>query len=223
MLDACCCNAIGFDEGSWSYVTTCFPDVPIRTQLITNIADINSCKLIFIGNNVTCGEAIRFTAGDSITLADWVKAGGRLFISGEHSGNHPASGTSFKCLQDMSDLNDFLSNPFILGSTIQYTGFDYNASTPSCSAGYYTPGTAAIAAGLTFPGARFGEITGGTSLWLGPAGTGGTGSGAGKIAAAIERIGDGFVVVSGDSDHSCALGTCDFLTRYYEWDTANII
>jgi hypothetical protein len=189
-------------------------------NLASNISRLSECRVVFGGNNRQCGNAIRFASADWSEIRSYVQNGGRLFLNGEHSGNHPATGTAFKCLQDKDNLNDFLS---FLGSSIRYIGFDYNATGPNCSATYYSPGDAAIAQGINFTGERFGELSGGTSLWIGPAGTGGTGSGAGKVAAAIEQIGDGFLVVCGDSDQGTCEGACNFLRRLWEYADDQIL
>lgn len=216
-----CCITIGFDQSPWSWISSCLTN-PTISALAGNISKINDCQLIFAGNNGTCGNAMRFPSVYWSAIKTWVENGGRLFICAEHSGNGPGfPGFINQCLQDMPTLNSFLG---AMGSTMQYVGNDYNASTPQCSADYYQAGAANIAQGLTFTGERFGEISGGTSLWVGnKAGTGGSGSGVGKVAVAVEAIGNGFIAVSGDSNHQQCTGYCPFLKRWRDYDSANII
>jgi hypothetical protein len=225
MLDTCCCGAIGFDEAAWSWAESCFSDKTI----IENIKDdvpglIGQCKILFAGNNSTCGNAIRFAGPDWEAIREWIADGGRLYIAAEHSGNYVGPGTesgmTFRCLQDMTNLNVFLAT---MGSAISYVGNDYNASSPSCSSTYYSPGAANIAQGINFTGERFAEVSGGTTLWLGTAGSGGTGSGIGKTAAAIERVGDGALVLIGDGNSGICSGYCPFLNRLYDYEIADVI
>jgi hypothetical protein len=216
-----CCDvggAIGFDEfpGFNAVMVDCITPRPtVIHSLAFTIHRIVECKLVFAGNFNNCQSAVRFNRNDWGKVKDWLKSGGRMYLAAEHSGNSP-----FPCLQDMTVLNEFLE---FIGTSIRYVGDDYNASTPTCNANYYDPGAAQIAAGIHFSGSRFGEISGGTSLWIGTAGTGGTGSGAGKVAAAIDRIDGGFIVVIGDSNSFLCDGYCDFVKRFYERDSSQII
>lgn len=213
---SCCCREkIGFDEASWSWVTNTLSDAPVVTNLVASITEIDNCRLVFGGNNFTCGNAVRFPSGSWAKIKTWINSGGRLYIAAEHSGEK--SGL-LKCLQDMPNLNSFLTT---IGSTIQYVGEDYNGSTPSISATYYSSGAASIASGISFSGGRFGEISGGTTLWLGPDGA--PISGLGKTAAAIQKLGSGFVIVIGDSDVGALPGYANFLDRWYNWATGDIL
>ena len=202
-----CRLVIGFDEDAWAYAD-CWPDADILINLADDISRIFECDVVFAGNNAECGDAIRFDPDDWETIQEYIEGGGRLFISAEHSG----------CLADAANLGIFLT---AVGSSMAYVGPDYNSTGPGCSGTYYSSGTANIAAGIGFPGDRFGEISGGTSVWLGPAGT--TVSGLNKVAVAVEQLGLGFLFLSGDSDHGACGTPCNFLARLVSYSNDDVI
>lgn len=221
----CCCGPIGFDEAAWSWVTQALDGVPVRTFLKNDISQIEGCIIVFAGNNGQCGNAVRFNEADWPTIKDWIHSGGKFFICGEHSGNYKGPGLEngmlAKCLQDIEQFNTFL---FAMQSAIQYIGNDYNARQPPCRSDYYSPGLPSLfAQGIYFPGERFGELTGATPLWVGPSGSGGTGNGLGKIAARIEKLGQGILIATGDGNHGRCAGYEQFLRFLYDKEVNEIL
>lgn len=206
-----CCPTVGFDESAWSLVTSCCSGMSPIVNLASDVSRLGECRVVFGGNTGFCADAIRFDSGDWSAVGDYVSNGGRLLICAEHSGG---------CLSGAAELASFLT---AIGSSMTYSGGDYNNLTPLCSSSYYTPGTANIAQGITFTGERFGEINpgSGASVWLGP--TGGATSGLGLCAVAVEQIGDGFLFLSGDGNHAACVGYCDFIRRLWEYDDGDII
>lgn len=229
-----CCDGIGFDGGTWSGVTSCFdPATDYVTDIAHDITLLEKCKLIFAGNFLTCGNAVRFSTGDWPAIKDWIEAGGRMMMAAEHSGNFPdgSSHLHFRCLQDMTNLNAFL---LAIGSTISYLGGDYfcaPAHPPLSGCQGMMPGTAKIALATSppFQSNRFGELTGGTAVWQGlaaytdffstiPAPTLGI-----KTVVAGEKLGNGFFFLTGDGDDWSCLDACDFTKRLYNTDDADMI
>jgi hypothetical protein len=195
-------------------------------NLASDLSRIAECKIVFGGNENSCGNAMRFASGDWPALKTYIQNGGRLYLVGEHSGDFPAAHESFKCLQDMTNLNNFLSS---IGSTIAYVGGPYimnndpglSDTTPA------DPGDANIAqGGITFMTNWFGHISGGTSVWK--ANTpyyqdDRSAVGSAKTIVAVEKIGSGFVFVAGDSNMFSLTNNCDFTKRLWQYDDSQII
>lgn len=210
----CCCPVVGFDDVIlWSRWFCCDGQTRL-TNLLADVTQLTQCKVVFGGNYDSCGQAVRFAVGDWPTVKAYVVGGGRLWITAEW-GNPTVMGHGLPlCFQDAAKttLNSFLSS---MGSTITYVGGDYVTGV------FSDPGTANIAQGLSITSSLFGEITGGTSVWLSPAGAEGTG----KAIVAVEKIGNGFLFVSGDSNLGLDNSTnfCDFVKRLWTYEDAAII
>src|SRR4029434_10805346 len=87
----CCCPTIGFDESAWSFVTSCCSGMSPIINLASERSRLSECKVVFGGNNGTCGNAIRFSSGNWSTIKSYLENGGRMFIAGEHCGNHTST------------------------------------------------------------------------------------------------------------------------------------
>lgn len=221
-LNACCDKTIGFDEAAWSWITRtgCLssPEFKHITGIASNITILTpDIHMLLAGNNFTCGKAMRFSMSDWYALKAWIQAGGILFICAEHSGNAPAGVLSFRCLQDMDQLNDFFS---FMETSLLYVGNDCNGGFPSD--GLYIPGAARIADGvLDFGGSRFGELSGGTTVFTGYAGGPDipgslSKNGLGLVAVVAERVGNGFIFCTGDSNHDSVSTSCNFIRKIFE-------
>ena len=187
----CCCK-VGFDEGAWP-IQSCLPNVEFVENIADDISKLNEVCLVFAGNVDACSNAVRFDAGDWETIRDWIERGGRLFLATEYQG----------CLQDPGATNNFLGT---LGSSITWVGgiFDF-----FCRTGMI-PGPAQIAQGLTDNGmAATAILSGGTTMFTSP--------NAGVVMMVVEQIGDGFLFVTGDSNHFqfCSFDNCELVRRLY--------
>jgi len=225
-LDACC-GKLGFDEFSWTWLDPSFKNqgieyVPSIAGHVTELID--SVSMICAGNLGTCGDAIRFDTPEWPPLKTWIEGGGKLFIAAEHSGNSPAHGLIFRCLQDMTRLNDFLS---FMGSSMLYVGDDCNNSFPAT--GIYIPGGAKVAIGVNdFSGSRFGILSGGTTVFTGYEGgldnpLFGAHNGLGLVACVAEAIGNGFIFVIGDSNCNSIPTSHKFIRKIFDTDKDNML
>lgn len=207
------CPTIGFDQSAWSVITACCNNSTI-INIASDVSRLAECRIVFGGNLGTCGNAIRFSSGDWPAIKTYIEGGGRLFIAAEHNNG---------CLGDAANLNSFLA---AVGSSMSYAGGDYQQSFPSpnltCSE--MDAGSANIAQGLSprLRSNRFGEITGGTSVWVADSSYT---TGVGKTIVAVEALGSGFLFLIGDSNHHylCGSGCHEFFRRLWEYDDADII
>jgi hypothetical protein len=216
-----CCARVGFDEQPWDYLASHF--LAQGVEYITNIAGNVSAKLdssismLFAGNHDFCGNAIRFPGSEWLEIKAWLEAGGKMVICSEHSGNAPDNGLPLKCLQDMVQLNIFLSG---MGTSLSYIGDDCNGGFPD--SGFYIPGSAKVAQGVTdFGGARFGELAGGTTVFTGYAGGPdgpqvGWKNGLGRVAVVADPVGDGFIFLTGDSNLGLVANSGSFFRKVFD-------
>ena len=230
----CCCPTLGYDLFVWSTVlghspSACCSGTVSLSNLVFDITQISSCRVVFSGNSDTCFKAINFAAGDWPAVKTYVENGGRLYIVAEHSGDYVSPGNppheTTGCLVDMAGLNSFMA---AMGSTMRYAGGDYVLTTDTTDGTTLAdPGDANIAQGVTFNTNRFGEITGGTSVWKGTTvyyTDDRTVVGSEKVIVAVEKIGNGFIFLCGDSNMiNLTPNYCDFIKRLWEYDDASII
>lgn len=207
MLEATCCcgEAIGFDQAAWTIGHGCFPDRQLFGFLKDSPDQLTNCKVLFAGLDGVCGNAVKFAAGDWPKVHDYITSGGRMWLQSEYSG----------CLGDAANLAAFLSaigSTMTWGATVDTSGDACNATTGIC-----LPGTANIAqGGVRITIARASKINGGTSVWI---------SQAGNVVVAVEKIGDGFLFLTGDSNitSGCGYANCEFLKRLASYEDGQII
>lgn len=219
-----CCGLIGFDENIWVNVVSCFPGMSPIINLASDVSQLTRCKLVFGGNINSCSNAVRFSFGDWPAVATYVAGGGRLWINAEHSGDFISVGNPaheiIKCLQDMANLNSFLS---AIGSTLSYVGNDYIINI-GCTVS--DVGDANIADSISFSADRFGEVTGGTTVIIStnPRYTNDVSFvGSPRSIVVVEKVGNGFVFLCGDSNWPNCSGNCTFVQRLLNYADADII
>lgn len=216
-----CCGAIGFDGPIWGNFHACFDSLTPRPAAITNIGTTNigrisECKLVFGGSiEIACGPATSRMAPSSWShIKDYIMSGGRLYFATEFGSFGHADGVTAGCLQDPPQVNSFLS---YLGASLHWDG-DVDISGNGCNAatGTCTPGAAAIAVGCApLKVAVLGLISGGTSVWITPAG---------NKAMVVEKLGNGFLFLCGDSNPAgCGYDNCDFFRRLFNNSDENLI
>jgi hypothetical protein len=216
----CCGERIGFDlTDSFRRYSSCFPRFTVVENIATDISKLSQVRLVFAGYNslnnlCNAQNSVRFAAQDRFTLKSWIENGGRLFFITEFGG----------CVRDPDSINPFLSD---LGSTITWVGGVYDSGchdlneTPPINR-ICIPGDANISQNLSvgFKMSATAEIAGGTSVFFSPSG---------RLVVAVERIGNGFLFVSGDGSISpiqCSGGyatNCEFFMRLHEYDDDDII
>jgi hypothetical protein len=216
----CCGGKIGFDlTDTLRQYLLCFPGFTAVENISTDISKLSQVRVVFAGYNslnqfCNAQNSVRFAAQDRPALKSWIENGGRFFFITEFQG----------CVLDPNSINPFLSD---LGSTITWVGgaydnlcHDLNEIPPRNR--ICTSGQANISQNLSvgFKIAFTAEIAGGTSVFFSPSG---------KLVVAVERIGDGFIFVSGDGTISptACFGdyatNCEFFFRLHEYADDDII
>lgn len=206
-----CCQSYGVD--SLDVFSECFPGFSVVTNIKDDVTKLAGLKLVFAGHTTTSScltaVSVRFVSTDYAAVKDWIESGGRLVLFSEFDG----------CLQDPATLITFLAD---LGSTMSWVGGVYNEQCHDLGASpprdrRCTPGVANIAQGLTnVYMAASAEISGGTSIFF---------SSSGKLIFAVEKLGNGFLFLSGDANIGRAGAgcpglegnNCQFLKRLYDY------
>lgn len=205
------CPTIGFDESSWSGVVACCSGMSPLINLAGDVSRLVECRVVFCGNNGSCGDAVRFTPGDWPVVRSYIEGGGRLWMQAEFT---PEIGT---CLQDEATLTAFLA---AMGSSLEYGGGAHDNNCASDGTRDSIVGVAGIAADAPQPTpfrmAATAEITGGVNVWKSPNGTN---------MVQVEQLGSGFLFLTGDSNLSggCGYDNCAFFKRLWEFDDGDII
>ena len=205
---SCCCGNVGFSIGSLFNAADCGAS-GLVTDVDANISRLASCKMIVIPQ-YACGDPYSWTPGtNDSTLKTWIEAGGRALLCAEYN-----DGGANICM-DASEVT-------VLNNLLGYLGSAIQISTKACDASCYQQGVnsgSPIVTGLANGGLVYAftnTVTGGTALC------------STKVASACgtytwvaaELLGDGIVVVSGDT--GAFLSGCtesaynyEFLTRLF--------
>lgn len=201
----CCpCPTIGFDEAAWPGLVGCCAGMAPIINLKTNVARLGECRVVFGGNDNSCSSAVRFSSGDWPAVKTYIEQGGRLWINAEYGS--PCG----LCLADSNKLASFLT---ALGSSMSWLNSCDNPEAGACVD--CVAGDANIASGATLKKATSANISGGTPVWK---------SASENTVVAVEQLGDGFLFLSGDSNlQNVCTGFCDFFTRVWEYEGADII
>ncbi len=216
---ACCCCPVGFDAGAWPGIQSCICEHPI-VNLKDGIERIVDCRAVFCGPSSACGSAMQFQSAQYAVIKAWVENGGRLWCNGEYN----QDGNGYDCLGDEArdKINAFMS---ALGCSLH---LGHHACNCGCADPEGNPwlginGAAKIVTTPTsLPGvyhACVGEVTGGTPInWTQPEPDYG-GSDACLTSypwIAIEQLGQGVVVLTGDSNvfDGCAHDNCEIAQRF---------
>jgi len=217
----CCCD-IAF-AGPSTYTTECYPTAKFNVGINADIKKLAGCKVLMCGPNNACGIGVGLDNANWLKVKNWMLAGGRLYVAGEYE----------TCLGDPNrlEINNFMG---FLGSGMTLCG----CHTCNCNCLGYSPpapwlgipnGAVKIMQGL--PGIRHAcvdEVLGGT--WLCKTNTQ-TGDDPGCTSSfpfmSIEKLGKGFVILTGDSNITAAgdgcLVTCEFFQRWLRNKSDNII
>lgn len=208
---SCCCTPaakIGFDIFPWPGLSAvCFPTTPQISGLAFDISRIDECKLVFAGLFDECSNAMRFTPGQYGTIRTWIEGGGRFYLSAEYT----------PCLGDSAAVSAFLA---AIGSTILYVGGLFDSGCESIAGDRsMIPGLANIAQGLPpIKMAATGQLSGGTNVFRSPSGI---------HMLQVQKIGNGFLFVCGDSNvagqQQCLYNNCEFFKRMFNYEDAAII
>jgi hypothetical protein len=205
----CCCNdSIGFDLGSNSAIMSCAAGMSAIINLKDDVSQLSRCKIVFAGASVDgfCpSSAVNFAGGDWDAVKTYIQGGGRLVLVTEFEG----------CAADSTTINAFL---LALGSSIAWVGGAYSCGCGSSPGNRSClPGAARIASNVDFGMACTAELSGGTSVWLSPDES--------KRMWAVQKLGDGFLFVTGDASHwvGCSYNICAFTTRLWEYADGEII
>lgn len=196
---SCCGDFIGWENASSLDVVECSEEWKHLTFLSSNPANIGKCDVIFAGPSNTCG-GLTFAQSAWEQLREWLEAGGRMYLAGEYQG----------CLNiiEKAEMHDFLE---ALGSTMRLGSvvLDNNCSTTA------HPGTVAnipLTEGLTtLHHAAVNSITGGTAVAF-------THEQPSTVWAAIEQIGDGYLLLVADSNVTggCGYDNCQFFKNFID-------
>lgn len=196
---ACCCKTIGFEAGRNQGIIECCEngEHPAEEGIWSNINKLANVEVLFAGA-LSCGYSTRFREEDWPTIAQWVRDGGRLYVSGEFR----------SCIGDSLDhLNEFL---YEIGSTMSL-----GEKTCECNCAPNHPGVLNTSLPLldgvsAVYHACTNEVIGGTWVAMtqeyteeGPNNTGPECSNVPYMA--IQKEVDGYIMVSGDSNifHGC--------------------
>jgi len=227
---ACCCCPVGFDVGAWPGIQGCICENPI-VYLRDDISRIVDCKAVFCGPSSVCGGAMKFKPEQYSAIKDWVENGGRLWCNGEYN----QDGDGYDCLGDEArdKINSFMS---ALGCSMQ-------VGHHACNCGCLDPegnpwlginGAAKIVTTPTsLPGvyhACVGEVTGGTTINRArPMQDNQGGNSPACLSSypwiAIEQVGQGVVVLTGDSDvfDGCGHDNCEIAKRFINNEPEDLI
>jgi hypothetical protein len=240
MMMCCCgCPTIGLDGSAdpTGWTSCCFTDYPSNTKpgsqsLIINLKDdvsrLGECRVVFANAVGGAGRDIRFAAGDWPAVQSYVTGGGRLWIAGTPPDYTGGGGTLIP-----TNVNTFLT---ALGATIQLdTSYAFYHIDSSAFCGRGRMGPANIGADLDDPtfftagGAfeGFGIVLGGTVVsqafsYIYPPGSG-TFDLAYYPVVTVEKVGNGFVFLSGNFGAPCPQSNCRFWPRLWLYDDSQII
>lgn len=223
----CCCCPVGFDAGAWPGIQSCICDRPLE-HLRNNIARIDDCRVVFCGPSNMCGGAMYFEPDQYAAIKTWVEKGGRLWCNGEYNSEEL---TGFDCLGDdaRAKINAFMT---ALGCSMQV---GHRACNCTCTDSHGDPwlginGSAKIVTTPTaLPGiyhACVGEVLGGTPLNLTqPEPTGSAACFTSYPWIAMEKVGQGYVVLTGDSNifDGCGFDNCEIAKRFVKNDPEDLI
>lgn len=215
-----CCRLVGFDQKAAGTIKTWFDGdrfapIEVVEDLAEDLSRLHECRVVFAGhdpNALTCGSAIHFAKDDWPRIRDYIRCGGRVWLSLEYEG----------CLTDPDQAEEFLQ---ALGTSITWSGDlfdcgcegadDANEETRECR-----PGEAKIAQAVSVKMACSARIDGGTVVWYAPVGrryNGEPGEVEGEPVpiVAVERIGEGFLFVAGDVNFltGCGYDNARFFCR----------
>jgi hypothetical protein len=203
--DVCCCPVIGFDLGfAWPSVMSCGTGMAAIINLAADVSRIGECRIVFCGFQSTFqSTAIHFAEADWPAVADYIAAGGRVWLNTENR----------LALSDLTTVTNFLS---ALGSgmSVVLDTLDGGCDTSAP----LVAGAAAIAAGVALYDGLTSRVSGGTSVWKDR--TTGT-----HPVVSAEQIGSGFLFVSGDSNNYfvCSGNHCEFTRRLWQYRNDQIL
>lgn len=228
---ACCCCPVGFDAYAWQGIKDCICEHPIE-NLKDDISRIEDCKTVFCGPGNVCGGAMQFEPDQYDAIKEWVEKGGRLWCNGEYNSEEEFG---YDCLGDEAreKINSFMS---ALGCSMQ-------VGHHACNCGCVDPdgepwlginGSAKI---VTTPDALpgvyhacVGEVTGGTPINLTqPVQDYSGGSSEACLSSypwiAIQKVGKGVVVLTGDSNvfDGCGHDNCEIAKRFIKNEPEDLI
>lgn len=220
----CGCQLIGWINAAYGYALSCCPSgtYPYVDNVKDDISLLDDIDILFyVVAAGGCHPNYAFIdSSDWAAVRSWVEAGGRLLIGAEH---FIAGGPEFGgCMTEASrtNLNDFL---FSIGSSMAISAVSCNQGCVGFfSEPWYAPtvGSAQIVSGQSWVDiASVTEVTGGTALAETIAEGGGGACTSALTFLAIEAIGSGYVMVSGDgnifSGACAAVGTnCWLIQRF---------
>jgi hypothetical protein len=223
-VGCCCCKnlgPVGYVQGVLTGLKDCFcKDIEHITNIGTDNSDrIAECRLIFAGPQNNCGDTLALDTSLWATVKDWLEAGGRLYVNGEYSGCISPAG--------LTEINAFLT---FLGSTMQIGDKKCNCLCAGLISGQWVGMLEAIPLLENvdiITHACTNEVTGGTVVAYIDQQVDGDGDGSPTSCItdvpyafiSVEQIGDGFLLVSGDSNLVDGCGTnCDLWQAFYEKD-----
>jgi hypothetical protein len=226
-LTGCCGGLVGFMHAGLGigYKRVADHAVNIGYETILdlehtpNFNRIVDCRVIFAGLDTACGAVFGITTFANLypQIKEFLNKGGRLWIQLEWGHpDHP-----FSCFID-TGIGDFLS---AMGTTMNWLGGDYQPVTGDWSP--MVPGTAKISQGLPSnqQNNRFAEISPGLGKVVWKAGSLYP-IGVGKCVVAGEKIGNGFIFMTGDSDlwdGSFVDGEKELVRRLIESDDSDLL
>lgn len=229
----CCCQescpTIGFEANVIGTVTRCcnyvtndfVDDYNTIDNLVSHTTDLrtqlNKCRAVWLGPVGTCSHVWLWSSTQEETISDWIFDGGRVFLAGEFE----------NCLPNAAriKMNTFLAN---MGSTIEIGGKTCNCG---CNSGEWCGTINTSVPFLTNVPCLYhactAEITGGT--WVAKTKSESSFDPNCYVPypyAAIERIGNGFICVVGDSniaDQQCWYDNCAFYQSFIETPTEQML
>lgn len=124
-LEGCCGEPVGFDRAAWTSVMSCYNRLQINVVPVPNIAGniekLQQVKLLFMGLDFSCGNAMAFTEEEWFWIKAWLEEGNRIVFCTEHQGNRislqPNNPNLPGCLTDVDRCDEFLA---YLGSSIHH-------------------------------------------------------------------------------------------------------
>jgi hypothetical protein len=193
--NCCCCPTVGFEENEIVAFKTCCDS----SQPITNLyqmspsqlaESLRRCGMVYCGPSAQCGTGLSFPQSLWPTIRTWVEGGGRLFVAGEYV---PCIGQAA-----LDNINSFVAS---LGSSMSLGSKQCDSG---CNSWQTQIEDVPLMEGITnvFHAAT-NEVMGGTPL----ARTFQCGH---VPFLAIERIGQGWVMLAGDSNltEGCGYNNC---------------
>lgn len=218
----CCnpCSVIGFEGGENPGILDCCRGQdskfkhPAITQIYQDIEKLtDEVKVLFAGA-IGCSYSTLFTSDQHEHINQWITNGGRLYVAGEYSG----------CIgsANLENLNSFISG---IGSEMQVTDDVCECTCSQDWTGILNPDLPLLDDVEGVLHACTAGVSGGTwvatTAYYEESGANNTGPECSEMVyIAIEKIGEGYILVSGDSNifAGCPYDNCPFWRNFIELD-----